>query len=195
MRTSMSDREQRTSILKHLLRNFDIAIQIISEDMGVEILPEIASCLLEKFLRVGGDRYIALTYMNIPWILAYMSNIEILPGMCIHDEQLKVSLSKIPNIFFDEKNCLVYNDRPFPNLYFEFSDHVMRRREWKESIKLLVYLEEGDSKARIFHKKIQICPMRFQEAISDCSDKNRGPELMALGKAVLRLIEYVDRSL
>lgn len=151
-------------ILQILKERFDKAIYIISEDTGIVIKENLAETMLKTYIKSEGYLYTGATRMNVPWILAYMSNSNSLFGRIVKDNILKEALSTVPGLVINEKGQVQNDGKVFLDVNFCFCGHSIKHagNTATESMDFLVTNGKPGKSSIVYEKKIVIDPLRFQ---------------------------------
>lgn len=92
--------DMNKEIYYSIRENFDTAIYILSQSLGVWIDDKTARRILEKYLGFQGYMHVDSHYHNIPWMLFYLSSgvINLWGARVIADSELYKYLSKQKNV-------------------------------------------------------------------------------------------------
>lgn len=132
-------------ILLTLRGNFDRAILVLQEAIGVYISLSLAEKLLRAYLGEDGHMYKYASLLNIPWMIGYMTIAQSLVGRVIFDRNMQEAiLSTVPQAAFSD-NQLTKSGKDFLNVDFYFFRHVVHPQGGGESMEMVVTMPQTPS--------------------------------------------------
>lgn len=194
--TADTRKEELTEYEKNIYcimrENFDIAVEVISQELDIKVSASFAERMLSAYVVGKGWLYPYSTPNNIPWMLWYLSWSKPLYKQQIRygSELYNRILEKCPNVEFlpayDKNYRILSNkDGAFLDLRTHMTphNHLVQDDSLRETIDFIVGMVEPDQKLRrIFVKKLEINQTLFANAIAQSKNKKRNEKLLSMAK-------------
>lgn len=128
-------------IIELFWTQLDRIFYIIERELPISIPWHLKKQILKDFVGYKGWRHPEITLLNVPWMLLYCSNYYPLWRCEIKDEKLRLAISKIKGVEFEENNTNVIKHDGRDGLGFCVIHHRIFRGEHaniRESINFVV---------------------------------------------------------
>jgi hypothetical protein len=190
-------RSEKSRLSKEILltvrEQIDRITYFLNYHTGLYISKQLASSMLDNYLKSKGWRYRNATLYNIPWIFAECNDAFPLYGKCIRkDSELYQSLSTTcPNLIFTPLNFgkkheyvqITSSSYLALNILFCHHSRKMEDEELVESIDLWIYNQKEDGElVTVFLKNFEINQNDFVNLINKSSSQYRNQELIKMAE-------------
>lgn len=186
----MTEFEQ--NIYQSVRDNFDLAVGILEQDLGILITKNMAKHILKYYVASDGHMYYWATLYNIPWMLLYFESARPCYGLIVKKEgSLYEYLAKRNDVrlvpySFKKGYVRVENNGCFLNLNYALLTH--KRRVVDDEVKEEIYLElySANKKGEFdteYRQKFVINEYRFPNLIA--APKYRRQWLIDLAKEIM----------
>ena len=162
------------SIAEKMFANFDHALGILEEDLGIEFSMNTAKKLLTGYLAEKGNRYVHATLENIPWVLGYANNAHWLLGQKVGGNEVltKAVLKRVRNARVDAGGKLVSDEGRYVGVKFCFVRHDIAKTDEGETVETLAFRafrrrrKEGSGEGDVIWScGITMRPLEFERRI------------------------------
>ncbi|KAB5597954.1 hypothetical protein [Vibrio parahaemolyticus] len=180
----LSDNPHCIERLSKLIEHFDIVIDIIQKNVGVQFSRNCIEKMLTAYRASEGWLYKGASEQNIPWSFAYLTLSESLYGQTIHHQELREALlENTPGLHF-EHDRLVPQKGIYFNAMFCFLDHqrMVVKHHLRESLIFSVVTPDRET---LYQKEIVWETADFDSYIKQNVGEERRNDLVKLAREYL----------